>query len=288
MRPTGPSGSAAFLPRTAQIGVRSVTRRKRRSLATVVQIALAVGTLLARARRSRPASRRGDPPAWTGSTATSTSRSRSEGGRPLDGRRSADPHDARRRSRAAGARERGEGRRRGRVAVGASRRRRSSATESRTGAGSPTARSEAAARGRQREEHREGDRRRRRRAASRSRHAPVAPPRFASSASPRTQRRTGRALRDPLSTLRASSSAQDGVNAYWVRRDSADRGSSTVRRRGSRIALAAPATRSARRSEYVDEAANVAANRRSPRSIARARLPDRRDQHGRARQRRSR
>jgi putative ABC transport system permease protein len=36
-----------FLPRTAQIGVRSVTRRGRRSLATIAQIALAVGTLLA-------------------------------------------------------------------------------------------------------------------------------------------------------------------------------------------------------------------------------------------------
>jgi putative ABC transport system permease protein len=37
----------AFLPRTAQIGARSITRRGRRSLTTVVQIALAVGTLLA-------------------------------------------------------------------------------------------------------------------------------------------------------------------------------------------------------------------------------------------------
>jgi putative ABC transport system permease protein len=37
----------SFLPRTAQIGIRSVTRRGRRSLTTVVQIALAVGTLLA-------------------------------------------------------------------------------------------------------------------------------------------------------------------------------------------------------------------------------------------------
>jgi putative ABC transport system permease protein len=36
-----------FLPRTAQIGVRSVTRRGRRSVTTIVQIALAVGTLLA-------------------------------------------------------------------------------------------------------------------------------------------------------------------------------------------------------------------------------------------------
>jgi putative ABC transport system permease protein len=35
-----------FLPRTAQIGVRSITRRPRRSIATIVQIALAVGTLL--------------------------------------------------------------------------------------------------------------------------------------------------------------------------------------------------------------------------------------------------
>jgi putative ABC transport system permease protein len=37
----------SFLPRTAQIGVRSVTRRGRRSITTVAQIALAVGTLLA-------------------------------------------------------------------------------------------------------------------------------------------------------------------------------------------------------------------------------------------------
>ena len=37
----------SFLPRTAQIGVRSVTRRGRRSVTTVAQIALAVGTLLA-------------------------------------------------------------------------------------------------------------------------------------------------------------------------------------------------------------------------------------------------
>jgi putative ABC transport system permease protein len=37
----------SFLPRTAQIGVRGVTRRGRRSIATVAQIALAVGTLLA-------------------------------------------------------------------------------------------------------------------------------------------------------------------------------------------------------------------------------------------------
>jgi putative ABC transport system permease protein len=36
-----------FLPRTAQIGLRSVTRRGRRSVATIAQIALAVGTLLA-------------------------------------------------------------------------------------------------------------------------------------------------------------------------------------------------------------------------------------------------
>jgi putative ABC transport system permease protein len=36
-----------LLPRTAQIGIRSVTRRARRSLATVIQIGLAVGTLLA-------------------------------------------------------------------------------------------------------------------------------------------------------------------------------------------------------------------------------------------------
>ena len=36
-----------FLPSTAQIGVRSVTRRGRRTVTTVVQIALAVGTLLA-------------------------------------------------------------------------------------------------------------------------------------------------------------------------------------------------------------------------------------------------
>jgi putative ABC transport system permease protein len=37
----------SFLPRTAQIGIRSVTGRGRRSVTTVAQIALAVGTLLA-------------------------------------------------------------------------------------------------------------------------------------------------------------------------------------------------------------------------------------------------
>ena len=37
----------SFLPRTAQIGLRSITRRARRSLTTVVQIGLAVGTLIA-------------------------------------------------------------------------------------------------------------------------------------------------------------------------------------------------------------------------------------------------
>ena len=37
----------SFLPRTAQIGLRSVGRRKRRSLSTALQIAFAVGTLLA-------------------------------------------------------------------------------------------------------------------------------------------------------------------------------------------------------------------------------------------------
>jgi putative ABC transport system permease protein len=38
---------ARRLPRSAQIGLRAVARRKRRALATVVQVALAVGTLLA-------------------------------------------------------------------------------------------------------------------------------------------------------------------------------------------------------------------------------------------------
>jgi putative ABC transport system permease protein len=36
----------SFMPRTAQIGVRSVTRRARRSITTVMQIGLAVGTLI--------------------------------------------------------------------------------------------------------------------------------------------------------------------------------------------------------------------------------------------------
>jgi len=51
---TGPEGGldrllrhARFLPRTAQIGLRSVTRRRRRSIATALQVGLAVGTLLA-------------------------------------------------------------------------------------------------------------------------------------------------------------------------------------------------------------------------------------------------
>ncbi|HUB73133.1 MAG TPA: FtsX-like permease family protein [Solirubrobacteraceae bacterium] len=38
---------ARFLPRTAQIGLRGVTRRRRRSLATALQVGLAVATLLA-------------------------------------------------------------------------------------------------------------------------------------------------------------------------------------------------------------------------------------------------
>ncbi len=38
---------ARFLPRTAQIGLRGVTRRRRRAIATVLQVALAVATLLA-------------------------------------------------------------------------------------------------------------------------------------------------------------------------------------------------------------------------------------------------
>ena len=36
-----------FLPRTAQIGLRSVGRRRRRSISTALVIAFAVGTLLA-------------------------------------------------------------------------------------------------------------------------------------------------------------------------------------------------------------------------------------------------
>ena len=50
-RPRGPSDRllrrARFLPRTAQIGLRGVTRRRRRSAATVLQVGLAVATLLA-------------------------------------------------------------------------------------------------------------------------------------------------------------------------------------------------------------------------------------------------
>ncbi len=38
---------ARFLPRTAQIGLRGVARRRRRSIATILQVALAVATLLA-------------------------------------------------------------------------------------------------------------------------------------------------------------------------------------------------------------------------------------------------
>ena len=51
---TGPEGrlermlrGARFLPRTAQIGLRGVTRRRRRSVATALQVGLAVATLLA-------------------------------------------------------------------------------------------------------------------------------------------------------------------------------------------------------------------------------------------------
>ena len=51
---TGPEGRldrllrrARFLPRTVQIGLRGVTRRRRRSVATALQVGLAVATLLA-------------------------------------------------------------------------------------------------------------------------------------------------------------------------------------------------------------------------------------------------
>jgi putative ABC transport system permease protein len=51
---SGPEGAldrllrrARFLPRTAQIGLRGVARRRRRSIATMLQVALAVATLLA-------------------------------------------------------------------------------------------------------------------------------------------------------------------------------------------------------------------------------------------------
>jgi len=51
---TGPEGRldrllrrARFMPRTAQIGLRGVTRRRRRSITTALQVSLAVGTLLA-------------------------------------------------------------------------------------------------------------------------------------------------------------------------------------------------------------------------------------------------
>ena len=45
--PTGPCGVPRFLPRVMQIGLRNVGRRKRRSLATALIVALAVGNLLA-------------------------------------------------------------------------------------------------------------------------------------------------------------------------------------------------------------------------------------------------
>jgi putative ABC transport system permease protein len=59
---TGPEGRldrllrrARFMPRTAQIGLRGVTRRRRRSITTALQVSLAVATLL-RSCRSPPVS----------------------------------------------------------------------------------------------------------------------------------------------------------------------------------------------------------------------------------------
>ena len=106
-----------FLPRTAQIGVRSVTRRTRRTIATVVQIALAVGTLVGVL-------------ALMNSVTSTTEAAWNElhydldlntvVGKQLDARRRpADPHDPRRRGRAAGAYEYGESRRQGRRGLGA-------------------------------------------------------------------------------------------------------------------------------------------------------------------------
>ena len=71
-----------FLPRTAQIGIRSVTRRKRRSLATALQIALAVGDA-ARAARARRR-RRQRPRASASTTTTSTSASSTVASKPFD------------------------------------------------------------------------------------------------------------------------------------------------------------------------------------------------------------
>ena len=44
---TGCCAAPASCPRTAQIGLRGVSRRRRRSITTALQVALAVATLLA-------------------------------------------------------------------------------------------------------------------------------------------------------------------------------------------------------------------------------------------------
>ena len=105
-----------FLPRTAQIGVRSVGRRKRRSVSTVFQIAFAVATLLAVLALGTSVSnlthegwRDHGWAIWLGSSLHP----------PLDATRGrADPVDARREGGGAGDRQRRRRRRGARLRVG--------------------------------------------------------------------------------------------------------------------------------------------------------------------------
>ena len=80
----GAAARRASLPRTAQIGLRGVGRRKRRSLATVLQIALAVGNLLAVLGLGQR--RRQTVTTAAGRTTAGTSGSASSVGRPFDAR----------------------------------------------------------------------------------------------------------------------------------------------------------------------------------------------------------
>ncbi len=139
-------GALSALPRTAQIGVRSVGRRKRRSLATVLPDRVRRGHAARRAR-ARHVGLEPDARGLVGSRLAGLARLQPAAAT-RRARRRADPLDARRRRCRADHRQRRRRRRRARIHLGDRRRRRRSATGSATAAGTgrPTSAPEPASR----------------------------------------------------------------------------------------------------------------------------------------------
>ena len=132
---TGPQGRldrllrrARFLPRTAQIGLRGVTRRRRRSIATAVQVGLAVATLLAFLSFATSVSNTVNQ-SWNSYRYNISRGIDAERGAPAQ-RRSADRLRSRGRPRPAAAAQQRQGRRPGRPACGPCRTSRCTASTS--------------------------------------------------------------------------------------------------------------------------------------------------------------